>query len=437
MSYTESIVKYGDKDSLPSGDSEKRIMGYELQVEFDAIGATFEEMRDENGFLPGSGSGEGIDEGQSEGQITYWDGLKWTATSEVKVEPDLQRVSIGTPAYTSKLFLNGDAYMGMSANFYGQILPTNPDDKPGTFFCGGQSMLGSYIDGQPLTPINAAEERDPSLIRQRAFERDAALDMAMNPVYNAGDPDDPRWAAIRSGMTPTVDWIERNAIVADENGNVVSKGNTQFGNSNDDQHILVGDTYIGYDSASGLPDNNDTVGGTLFLHRGVIVGRGNHGNASIGMENNIIYDLGDPVSDTCAVSKKWVEENSLSSTGDTQLGNSNDDQHVIIGDTYIGYTEAEGKPDNSDAVGGTLFLNRGAIIGRGNTGNAALLMENNIIGGLGNGQYGDHAVNLAQLRASRSEMASEILNAVTKASSFDELKQGLTESLSTFLEMQR
>jgi len=175
----------------------------------------------------------------------------------------------------------------------------------------------------------------------------------------------------------------------------------------------------------------------LFLNRGMIVGRDNEGNASIGMENNIIYDLGDPVSDTCAVSKKWVEENSLSSTGDTQLGNSNDDQHVIIGDTYIGYTEAEGKPDNSDAVGGTLFLNRGAIIGRGNTGNAALLMENNIIGGLGNGQYGDHAVNLAQLRASRSEMASEILNAVTKASSFDELKQGLTESLSTFLEMQR
>ena len=308
MSYTESIVKYGDKDSLPSGDSEKRIYGTELQAEFDAIGATFEEMRDENGLLPGTGSGEGIDVGSSEGEITYWDGLKWTPTSEVKVEPELQRVSIGAPAYTSKLFLNGDAYMGMSANFYGQILPTNPDDKPGTFFCGGMSMLGSYIEGQPLTPINQDETNDPSLIRQRAFERDAAMDMALNPIYNAGDPDDPQWAQLRDRMCPTVGWIERNAIVSNENGDVVSRGNTQFGDSNDDQHVIIGDTYIGYTEADGKPDNNDTVGGTLFLNRGMIVGRGNTGNASIGMEGNVIFDLGDPVSDSCAVSKGYVQK---------------------------------------------------------------------------------------------------------------------------------
>jgi len=308
MSYTESIVKYGAKDSLKAGEPAKRIMGYELQVEFDAIGATFEEMKDADGFLPGTTPGDGLPQGEADGQLMYWDGADWATTSLIKVSP---------------------------------------------------------------------------------------------------------------GSIPAV----------------AMRTSTLIGDSNDDQHFIVGDTYVGYTENGDKPDNSDTVGGTLFLNRGMIVGRDNEGNASIGMENNIIYDLGDPVSDTCAVSKKWVEENSLSSTGDTQLGNSNDDQHVIIGDTYIGYTEEEGKPDNSDAVGGTLFLNRGAIIGRGNAGNASILMEGNIIGGLANGASNDHAVNLAQLNAKTAAIASAITAAVTRASSLDELKQGLAESLSTFLEV--
>jgi hypothetical protein len=307
MSYNESIVKYGDKDSLKAGNPEKRIMGYELQVEFDAIGATFEEMRDENGHLPGTTPGDGLPVGESEGQLTYWDGADWATTSLIKVVP------------------------------------------------------------------NTAQ-------------------------------------------------------------GVVMRTSTLIGDSNDDQHFIVGDTYIGYTENGDKPDNSDTVGGTLFLNRGVIVGRGNQGNASIGMEGNIIFDLGDPTSDTCAVSKKWVEDNSLSSTGDTQLGNSNDDQHVIVGDTYIGYTVDDGKPDNNDAVGGTLFLHRGMIVGRGNVGSASIVMEGNIIAGLGNGQYNDHAVNLAQLNSSRAAMASAITDAVSKATDLDELKQGITASLKQFLE---
>jgi hypothetical protein len=261
---------------------------------------------------------------------------------EIVFRAEAASVSIGVRDYRSKIFVHGDTYLGMSENFYGSVLPTNPDDKPGTFFCGGQSMLGSYIDGQPLTPINQAEVNDPSLIRQRAFARDAALDMALNPIYNAGDPDDPRWAELRDRMCPTVGWMEKNSIVDDGTGKIVSKTSTLFGDSNDDQHVFVGDTYIGYDSDSGLPDNNDAVGGTLFLHRGVIVGRGNAGNA-------------------------------------------------------------------------------------------AILMEGNIIGGLGDAYANDHAVNLRQLNAAKAAVASSIKDAVAKSTKFAELKENLLEAMESFL----
>lgn len=261
---------------------------------------------------------------------------------EIVFRAESNAVSIGARDYRSKIFMHGDFYVGMSENFYGKILPTNPDDKPGTVFCGGMSMLGTYIEGEPLTPINNAETNDPSLIRQRAFEKDCALDMALNPIYNCGNPDDPRWKQLRPKMAATVEWMEKNAIVADDTGAVVSKGNTMFGDSNDDQHVLVGDTYIGYTTSTGLPDNSDAVGGTLFLNRGVIVGRGNTGNASISMEQNLIV-------------------------------------------------------------------------------------------GLAPGLYGDHAVNLQQLRNARSEIASEIKSAVAKSTKFSELKENLLEAMEQFL----
>ena len=261
---------------------------------------------------------------------------------EIVFRAEESSVSIGARDYRSKIFVFGDTYLGMSENFYGKILPTNPDDKPGTFFCGGMSMLGSYIEGQSLNPINQEEINNPSLIRQRAFERDAAMDMALNPIYNAGDPDDPRWATLRARMCPTVDWIEKNAIVDDGTGKVVSKTSTLFGDTNDDQHALIGDVYVGYDNDSGLPDN-------------------------------------------------------------------------------------------SDAVGGTLFVNRGMIVGRGNTGNASILMEGNIIGKLGDAYYSDHAVNLKLLNASRSAIASSIKQAVSKSTKFSELKENLLDAMEEFL----
>ena len=301
---------------------------------------------------------------------------------EIVLRAEAASVSLGVRDYRSKVFIYGDCYLGMSENFYGKILPTNPDDKPGTFFCGGMSMLGSYIEGQPLTPINQGEVNDPSLIRQRAFQRDAAMDMALNPIYNAGDPDDPRWAELRERMCPTVGWIEKNAIVADENGKVVSKGDTQFGNSNDDQHVIIGDTYIGYTEEQGKPNNDDDVGGTLFLHRGMIVGRDNPGGASIGMEGNIIFDLGDPTSDSCAVSKGYVQRELVGNIDD--LEDEVDTNQVNIVNLY-------------------------------------------------NEQI-RQAMQIAALQnAGRAEVAAEIKSAVAKSTKFSELKENLIEAMEQFL----
>ena len=300
--------------------------------------------------------------------------------TEIVFRAEANAVSIGARDYRSKIFVHGDCYLGMSSNFYGKILPTNPDDKPGTFFCGGQAMLGSYIEGEPLTPISQAERDDPSLIRQRAFVQDASLDMSYNVIYNLGDPDDPRWPQLREKMACTVGWIEKNAIVDDGTGKIVSKTSTLFGDSNDDQHVFVGDTYVGYNNDSGLPDNSDSVGGTLFLNRGMIVGRGNAGNASIGMEGNVIFNLGDPTSDSCAVSKGYVQRELIGNVDD--LEDEVDRNQVNIVNLY-------------------------------------------------NEQI-RQAMQIAALQNGR-EVAAEIKSAVAKSTKFSELKENLMEAMEQFL----
>ena len=304
---------------------------------------------------------------------------------EIVFRAEESAVSIGARDYRSKIFVHGDTYLGMSENMYGKILPTNPDDKPGTFFCGGMSMIGSYIETESLYPQGPEEEADPSLIRQRAFRRDAAMDMALNPIYNAGDPDDPQWATLRERMCPTVGWIEKNAIVSDENGKVVVKGDTQFGDSNDDQHVIIGDTYIGYTEEEGKPNNKDDVGGTLFLNRGMIVGRQVAGSpkptASIGMEGNVIFDLGDPLSDSCAVSKGYV-------------------QRHLVGDL--------------DSLADDVDVN-----------------EVNITN-LFNEQI-RQAMQLQALQNASFEIATAVKGAVSKSTKFAELKENLLEAMEQFL----
>ena len=264
---------------------------------------------------------------------------------EIVFRADGLEVDVGKRDYATTVFINGDMYVGMSANFRGKVLPTNPKDRPGTTFCGGMAMLGSW-NGQSLNPQSQDEIDDPSLIRRRAFDKDAALDMSDNPIYHAADPDDPKWSDLRDSMVPTVEWIKKNAIVSDESGKVVTKNSTQFGDSNADQHEFRGDVYVGYDSGN-LPDNNDFVPGTMFLGRGAIIGR-------------------------------------------------------------PGLLEAAPT--------------------------ASLGLEGNIIWGLGPGTSVDHAVNLAQLNAAKRELAGAIASAVTQSSDFDQLKDNLLSILAPLIQ---
>lgn len=79
-----------------------------------------------------------------------------------------------------------------------------------------------------------------------------------------------------------------------------------YGNSNESTQYFFGDCYVGYDSS--IPDNSDQQLGTLFLGRGALVGRGLPvGTASIGMEGNIIFGLGDPYDPLHATNKQYVD----------------------------------------------------------------------------------------------------------------------------------
>ena len=223
-------------------------------------------------------------------------------TQDIVFKADGRDVHLGVKDYRAKVHTYGDLYTGMSENFYGEIIPTNPDDKPGTTFCGGMVCIGSYIDGETLQPVNQEERDNQALIRQRAFKRDSGIDMTYNPIYYLPDPDEPQWAGLRDSMPPTMKWLEDKGGFPDE------LGNTATGKDNKSEHRFIGDVYVGWGKGDALPDNNDNVGGTLFCNRGIIVGRGNTGSAAIGMEGNIIFGLGDPKDNTCAVSKGYVDQ---------------------------------------------------------------------------------------------------------------------------------
>lgn len=236
---------------------------------------------------------------------------------DVVFKADGRDVHIGVRDYRAKVHTYGDLYTGMSENFYGEIIPTNPDDKPGTLFSGGMVCLGSYIEGETLQPVNQEERDNPALIRQRAFVRDSGIDMTYNPIYYLPDPDEPQWKNLRDHMPPTMKWLEENSLVANEDGVLVSKGSTEFGDSNDDQHVFHGDVYVGYADSTNLPDTNagDTVPGTLFLARGVklVEDPASPGfTPSFNCNNGHVVRLNDdPIGTDCAVTQYYVEVKSL------------------------------------------------------------------------------------------------------------------------------
>lgn len=113
----------------------------------------------------------------------------------------------------------------------------------------------------------------------------------------------------RVTMRVTADWTETDwhetQIVFRADGEEVEIG----ARNNTTSVFTNGDVYVGH-QPDNRPNNNDAADGTLFVKQGLIVGRGNSGGASIGMEDNIIWGLADPTDDTCAVSKGWLEKRS-------------------------------------------------------------------------------------------------------------------------------
>jgi hypothetical protein len=256
MSYWEPIYDYRVKDSLDRYDAKKRLMGYELMEEFEAIAGVFNDLKGDADNLdpetlkgppgekgdkgdafvyedftpeqlaglkgePGdAGDGAVIPGGTTAGDTVKWNGATWEATAKVCVTPEL--VSVNDQEYTAKTYIHGDVYLGMSENFYNTPIRHNPDAFPGTTFCGGMAMVGSYIEGSDLNAQTPEEEADKRLIRLRSFEKDAALDMTDNPIYGLCDPDVAQWTSLRSNMPPTMDWVERKLVGIGAGGTVAA-----------------------------------------------------------------------------------------------------------------------------------------------------------------------------------------------------------------------
>jgi len=232
------------------------------------------------------------------------------------------------------------------------------------------------------------------------------------------------------------------------------ESSTEFGNGPDSNHNFVGDVFVGYDAPIAQPDDQN---GTLLCARGVLIGRGrNPGDASIGMEGNIIWGLGDPQADDHAVSRGWVKSNTLTSVngvltvpndlvvnGITYLDSATIDGNATIGannystihtkgDFYVGYEST--LPDNNDTVGGTLFLARGALVGRGlPVGSASIGMNDNVIWGLGQAISNDQAPNWGQvkglIRKTNIDIAEAAISRLEGATDLDSVKEAIMEML--------
>jgi hypothetical protein len=109
-------------------------------------------------------------------------------TQGVAFRVDNTQVDIGLRNHTTNTFVNGDCYVGMSSNMYGVDLPFNSDSAPGTLFAGGIAMTGTYLDGESLVPLG--NETGENVI-DRAFAKDAALNMNGNRLYGLPVPTNP------------------------------------------------------------------------------------------------------------------------------------------------------------------------------------------------------------------------------------------------------
>lgn len=140
----------------------------------------------------------------------------------------------------------------------------------------------------------------------------------------------------------------------------------------------------------------------------------------------------------------------LTCSNSTELGDSNDDQHVFHGDVYVGYTDPDNVPDTAlgDVTPGTLFVSRGvklvqdpaALDGHIPSFNAGGFKVVNLAPGVNN----EDSINFKQFNDFKQAQLGSNQNVydylvrmemiLGKSSSFDEFKRDMLANLRSTIE---
>lgn len=447
MAY-EPIRKYGDKDKLPSGDPGKVIYGAELDEEFEAISTEMSDLETtlQEKWEEISGDIPGVGEGDEDGETLTWSSSteRWEKNDLLKVQPSDKEIVLDGFAVSQPALINQDTGqdLGQVQGNHGFVYRSRRFENANDPWTG---TTGNTWEVASIEPRDGGNE--PA--------RQNGIDLTADRVT----------LRVTADWTQT-DWYETQIVFRAE-GEELELGARQ----NTSSVFTNGDVYVGH-RPDNRPDNNDVNDGTLFCKQGVIVGRGNTGGASIGMEGNIIWGLGEPTDDSHAINLKYLKENAiitglkpgewncwgaltvrdyLKVGGNTRMGNQSTDEHIVFGDFYIGYDESA-KPDNSDVNPGTLFLERGVIIGRDRpVGTASIGMEGNIIWECGDISFSGKSYTIleyvdAQLDANESvydelikhslqieALQNRPLEALEASSTFEEFKQKMIPILAEMI----
>jgi len=163
-----------------------------------------------------------------------------------------------------------------------------------------------------------------------------------------------------------------------------------------------------------------------------------------------LLDGGETGDDPELVLGKLHVKGLISSDSSTELGDSNDDQHVFHGDVYVGYTDPSNVPDTSlgDVTPGTLFLSRGVKLVQDPASNDGHIPSFNAGGfkvvNLGRGVNNQDSINFEQFNEFKQAQLGSNQNVydylvrmsliLESSSTFEEYKQNMLANLRSTIE---
>ncbi len=258
MTY-QPIRKYGDKDRLPSGNPGKVIRGAELDEEFNAIAETFGNVE---GEIPG------VDGGRSDGETLCWDSVaqKWVKNDTLKVQPTDKEVVAEADVIVQPMKVDQSTgnELGYLPGHHGFKYKARRFDNANDPWSGNTGTTWE---------IASIEPRDDSAEPARQNGIDLTADRVTMRVTADWSTTD--WYETQIVFRADGEELElgsrQNPQTVKVNGAFECSNSTELGNSNDDQHVLHGDVYVGYTDPSNVPDTDlgDVTPGTLFVSRGV------------------------------------------------------------------------------------------------------------------------------------------------------------------------